>query len=192
MAKNEETTAVSPAVTEAKARRGRGSEDEFVLSTGVRATIKSVPPGLLEDVIARIEEPEVPVWYNENKGREEPNPNDPQYIKDMKKFERAQSAAIIETVVLFGLNLVDPIPEEDQWLKKLRFLNKRGVFDLEGYDLEDDLDKEFLYKRYIAIDEQDIRYIVSAVTGVSPEEVEKARSTFLDDQTGDGDRGPAA
>lgn len=180
---------VSPAVEEAKSRRKKAKRgDEIELSTGVRIKLTGVPPALLEDVVARVKEPKVPTWHNPDKDREEPNPNDPEYIKALNEVERERSVAILEAVVLFGMELVDGLPKDGAWLKKLRLMDKRGTFDLSGYDLEDDLDLEFLYKRYIALGMEDLAFVVSTVSGVDEEDIKKARDAFLDDQKRKADR----
>lgn len=180
---SETTQAVSPAVVEAKSRRTRAQMGDVVeLTTGVRVRLSNVPPGLLEDVVSHIQDPPVPTWFNEDKGREEPNPADPDYQKALATAERDRSVAVIEAVVLFGIELVDGMPEDDGWLKKLQFMSRRGKLNLGEYDLEDELDREFLYKRYIILGKDDLALVVSSASGVSPEEIEKARETFLHDQ----------
>lgn len=176
----------SPAVAVAKEQRSKPDLGGIIeLSTGVRIRIRTVPPGLLEDVVAQIEDPPVPMFYDEEREREYPNPTDPQYAKDMAHAERDRSIAMIETIVLFGIELVDGLPEDEDWVRKLKFLHKRGVFDLSGYDLKDDLDKEFLFKRYICLgNAEDLSHIVSSVQGIQPEDIDRARHTFLDEQKG--------
>lgn len=174
---------VSPAVEEAKSRRKKAKRGGIIeLSTGVRIKLTGVPPALLEDVVSRVEEPRVPMWFNPDKDREEPNPNDPDYIRALNEVERERSVAILEAVVLFGMELVDGLPEDDSWLKKLRLMDRRGTFDMSGYDLDDELDLEFLYKRYIALGMEDLAFVVSTVSGVDEEDINKAREAFLDDQ----------
>lgn len=190
-----ESTPTSPAVAEAKARRS-GTKiaigEEIELSTGVRVVLQRVPPGLLEDVVNRVKDPEVPVYYDTDKDREIPNPSHPDYLKAMKQADRDRSVAVIEATVLFGIELVDGLPDDDGWLKKLRFLDRRGVFDLEAYDLDDELDKEFVYKRYIALGDQDFVTLTSLVSGIEPEEIEKAQRSFRDEATREAYRGSSA
>lgn len=186
-----ESTNVSPAVAEAKALRdGRKIEvgEEIELSTGVRVILRRVPPGLLEDVVNRVKDPEVPIFYDTDKDREIPNPSHPDYLRAKEQANRDRSVAIIETTVLFGIELVDGLPEEEAWLKNLRFLSKRGVFDLDAYDLDDNLDKEFLYKRYIALGEKDFVLLTSLVSGIDPKEIEKAQRSFPDDEAREANR----
>lgn len=177
----------SPAVVEAKERRTRQKKDGIItLSTGVRIKLSAVPPGLVEDVVAQIKDPPVPMFYDEEREREYPNPADPGYVKALQQVERDRSVAMIEAVILFGIDLVDGLPEDGAWLKKLRFMGKRGTFDLSGYDLDDELDKEFLFKRYICLgNADDLAILVSSVQGIEPQDVENARRTFLDDKNGE-------
>lgn len=191
-----ESTNISPAVAEAKARRdGKKVKigEETELSTGVRVKLKRVPQGLIEEVVNRVKDPKVPVYFDPEKEREMPNPSDPDYLNAKAQAERDRSVAAIETIVLFGIELLDGLPEDDDWLTKLKFMARRGLFDIDEYDLDDPLDKEFLYKRYIALSDEDFIMISSTVSGaIDEEEIRKARQSFRDDALRDGDNGSEA
>ena len=83
----------------------------------------------------------------------------------------------MDAMVMFGLELVDGMPEDDGWLRKLRFMEKRGQVDLSAYDTEDPFDLEFLYKRYIAAD-QEIIGRISAMSTLTGEAMERAERNF--------------
>jgi len=116
------------------------------------------------------------MWHNPDKDRDEPNPNDPKYIAAKQEADRQRGIAAIDAVVMFGVELLDGVPD-DGWLGKLRYLEKRGLLDLESFDLDDPLDLEFLYKRYVAVSAQDIAYIMRT-SGVREEDVEAAIRSF--------------
>lgn len=179
----------SPAVVAAKENRNKPKAGSVqTLSTGVRIKVNTVPPGLVEDVMAQVKEPPVPMFYDEERDREYPNPTDPEYIKALQQVERDRSVAMIEAIVLFGIELVDGLPDDETWLKKLRFMGRRGTFDISGYDLDDELDREFLFKRYICLGTaDDLALLVSSVQGIEPQDIDKARQTFLDDTNGEAD-----
>jgi hypothetical protein len=52
--------------------------------------------------------------------------------------------------------LVDGVPEDALWLPKLRMLESMGHVDLSGFDLKDDLVREFVFKRHIAVSSEDV------------------------------------
>lgn len=172
--------------------RGQRKEDEvFELSTGVRVRLNPVSTSLVEEVQRSVPMPDVPVVYIEAKDREEENPNDPQYIKDVEEATDKRGDAVFDALCMFGIELVDGLPEDDLWLKKLRYLEKRGIMDLSGFNLKDEFDLEFLYKRYVAVAGADLR-MISGLHGFNPLEVARSRAIFLGDEAGDTDRGVPA
>jgi hypothetical protein len=184
-----DNTNVSPAVLEAKARREEDVLDGILeLTTGVRIRLGHVPPGILEDVAGRVQAPRVPNWFNPDKGVEEPNPNSPDYLAALAEYELKQAAAIMDAIALFGMDLVDGVPEDDSWIGKLKILSRRGGFDMSGYDLDDPIEREFLFKRYIALGNEDLMTIGKAVGTVTSHDIERARASFRDDETRAADR----
>ncbi len=181
-------------MTEAKARikdrakaiaSGQGErETEVTLSTGVRVRLQAVSALLIEDLKAALLEPKVPVVYIEDKGREEENPNDPAYLAALNKYNADRGAAVLDATVLFGVELLDGLPEDESWLKKLKALERLGKLDLSRYDLADEFDREFLYKRYVAVAGADLA-ILTTLSSIRPEEVARARRSFLGNAAGD-------
>ena len=160
------------AVAHAKAR----ADEPFTLSTGIRAKIVSVASGLMEEAANGVSSPKVPIFIDEN-GREQENPNHPDYVAALADYEHKRNQAVLDAVIMFGIELVDPIPEDDKWLKKLKYLAKRGALNLDAYDLKDELELEFVYKRYIAVGNEDIEQIVGMTT-LTEEARKKAEAGF--------------
>jgi hypothetical protein len=169
--------ASNPAVEVAKSLATR--EKETIIETQYGASLRVVPvsPSLLDEVSSRIKDPQVPMWHNPDKDRDEPNPNDPNYLAEIEEAKRKRGVAMIDAMVMFGAELVGGLPNDDRWLKKLQFLAKRGQLDLEGYDLSDELDLEFLFKRFIALDNEALMEVTKA-SGMVSEEVTQAEATF--------------
>jgi hypothetical protein len=164
--------------------RGQGESEEVTLSTGVVVRLKPVSSSLVEEMRNAIDMPEVPKVWIEAKEREEENPNDPRYIAAIEETNSKRAEAVFDALCIFGVELVDGLPEDDSWIKQLRLLERRGSMDLSGFDLKDEFDLEFLYKRYVAIAGADLN-LISGLHGFRPLEVARARSMFLGDETGD-------
>lgn len=160
-------------------RRSDGIE---TFSTGIRAKVTAIPAALIDDAMNRIKEPEVPLWHNEAKGRDEPNPTDPTYLKALATVEQQRSAAAMDTMLIAGVELIDGLPESDAWLKKLKMMERRGLIDLDPYDLDDELDVEFLYKRYVAVGVTDF-VLISKRSGLDEQDIEAAQRTFRSEET---------
>ena len=177
MAKNDGSK--NPVVEVAK-RRKAGYEDNLIeLPDGTEIRVHPVSPALIDEVISTVKEPNVPMWHNKDADREEPNYDDPDYKKALSEAESEKLAASVDALVMFGIELVDGLPEGDVWLKKLKFLEKRERLSLEGYTLDDPEDKEFLYKRLIAMD-GDIITRITDMSSVSKEDIDAAEASFPD------------
>jgi hypothetical protein len=169
------------------AKQHAGKKLEVVeLSTGYLAEISPVSLSILNDVQLTIKMPEVPTWFNENKGKEEENPNDPAYLAAVQDVDTRRNLAAADAMIMFGVQLVDtqgsPFRYDDDmhWLKKLRYFEKRGLLSLADFDLEDDFDLEFLFKKYVAVGAADIMTI-GKMSGVSEEAVQSAQASFQGD-----------
>ena len=146
------------------------------LSTGYKVYLKPVAASLVDEVVGQIVDPDVPIWFNENKGREEPNPGDPTYLSEMKQADRKRGIAAIDAMVMFGVELIGGVPD-DGWDKKLLYLEKRGVLDLHMFDLTDEDDREFVFKRFIAMSAADLG-LLAGLSGLNEEDVAEAVKSF--------------
>jgi hypothetical protein len=123
-----------PVIEVAKDQKPITKEDVHTLESGVRVRLQTVSPAL-------INEPVVPIV--EKNGKEYPNPLDPGYHAALERYEQERGAAALDAVVMFGLELVDGMPEDDLWLRKLQMI---------GVEIDDDpITQEFYYKKYIAL-----------------------------------------
>lgn len=150
---------------------------ETILSTGIRAKLTPLAPALLQSVLAAIKEPPVPKFFNEDKGRDEENPADPDYLKAVQETALQRNKAALEAAIMFGVELLDGLPDDDQWISRLRFLEKRGLLDLSDVNFEDPMEKEFAYKRFVAVTNSDYEQL-SRLSGVTEEAVARAAANF--------------
>ena len=153
------------------------SQDDLWEVEGYTIRVKAIPVAIISDVTSRIPEPEIPVWHNPEYDRDEQNPNDPAYLKAKSEVDTKRGQAMIDATVMFGIDLPNGVPPTDEWLPKLKFMEKRGQVDLSGYDLNDPLEKEFVFKRYIIANIGLINYIQN-MSSVTPEDVGNAGRPF--------------
>lgn len=172
----------NPAIIVAKAQSGR-ERDVITLSTGIRARLVPVAASLVAEATSLVKDPEPPVWHNPDKDRDEPNPSDPAYLRTLSENQSRRALAGLDTLVLFGVELVDPLPDGDGWIKRLKLLERRGGLDLAGYDLDDPIDREFLYKKFVAVGSDDLAEI-GKLSGISREAVKAAEDSFPGDKGG--------
>ena len=187
MTDNEVTTdevttnvADNPAVETAKRQaREETSQEGTVLSTGVRVRLHSVSASLIDEVRSRIKDPDVPIFHDEEKGREMPNPADPVYLRQLGEAEDKRNKATTDAMVMFGVELLDGLPKDDKWIHQLKFL---GI----EVDSSDSLAMEFAYKKYKAVGTPDLPLLYSA-SAVTEQEVERAMRGFQRDEEGGTD-----
>src|SRR5574341_2443449 len=134
------------------ARNGRDPFAVRVSLTGVKYQLQPVAAALMDAVSNRIKPPSVPIWHNDEMDRDEPNPNHPDYILALEEHNRKRGIATYDAMVMFGVVLPEGTPEDNSWLVKLKTLEKHGLLDLSEYEVEDPVDREFLYKRFVLCD----------------------------------------
>lgn len=171
-----------PRVAKELAAKENWRDQPVQLGSGIKAKIKPVPTQLIDNINARIKDPKPPKQYVKEKDREEENPLDPAYLKALEEAVLARGRATTEAMIMFGIELVEDIPDESIWLPKLKFLEKRGYLDLEEYDLEDEMEREFVYKCFVAVSNDDLMKVMR-VSGLSGEEVEEAMAGFPGGET---------
>ncbi len=158
-----------PAIEVAK-KKATDVDAIVTLSTGVRVRITSVSGSLVDEIQNLIKEPSIPVWHNPDKDRDEPNPNDPEYLTAVAKCQHDRTMSSIDAMILFGVELVDGMPEDKGWLKKLKFIGIK-------VDEADSFSIEFAYKKYIVVGAPDLPVVLSK-TGIAPGDVENAVASF--------------
>ena len=147
------------------------------LSTGIQAILRPVSASLLQDVMSRIVDPPEPVIYNEEKGQNEIDPFDKEYLATIAKNNQARARASMDAMAMFGIELVEGLPEDDSWISRLIYMEKMGYLDLAQFDMEEAIDCEFVYKRYIALGNQDL-LAIGKMSGIRKEDIEEAEASF--------------
>lgn len=184
--KNTKKTGASVAVQVAKSMRSSIPTEPVQLSTGYWAHIHPVSAPLIDEASARVPEPRPPIVFVDDKGREEPNPNDPDYLRELDRLDVERSMAAIDVMIMMGVELVNEdgtpyeIDESGRWRKQLKLLEKMNRIDLARYDLTDPDELEFVFKKYIATATSDIP-MISTFSGLDAGEIEEAVKTFRGD-----------
>jgi hypothetical protein len=148
-------------------------------SRGDRLRLLPVSPNLVDEVTERVPVPQVPMWHNEDKGRDEPNPGDPEYQRLLTAYNRERGVTAVEAMMVFGVELIDGVPgfregDTDTDRKWLRRLAKLGI----QVDTEDPDAVELAYIKYVAIaSAADLQAMIRGV-GLSEEAVQEATKTF--------------
>ena len=157
----------------------RGECDEVTLSTGVILKIKPVPKFFIFSVTSRITKPKPPFVFNESKGREEENPDDPDYHEALEKWANDVANAGNDVAILRGSEIKSipegiPGPNSEEWK------NEMEVFGLPMIDNPVARYLEWV-KAIAAPLDRDINLLLGEIgrlTGVSEADVEDAVARF--------------
>lgn len=158
---------------------------ECTLSSGVILECKPVPPLAMREVAIRVPAPQVPTWHNPDKDRDEPNPNDPDYLKALELYQAEQLFRVTEVIMLLGTQVKElpdgfPGPERVDWIEPLLVL---GVVEQDTIDHANKWARYLMWLRFYACQTQsDVAHVIGrviAVSGVTEVEVQRAAAAFL-------------
>ena len=144
---------------------------------GTKIRLIAVPVGIVQDSLIQLIPPKAPMFYDEDKDREYENPNDPDYLNDVAMYDQKRGVVTTEAFCMFGIELLDGLPKDDAWLKRLKFMHKKGTLDLSWVDWDDETDVEFLFKRYV-VGTTEVITTISQKTAVTSEAVAQAKTGF--------------
>jgi hypothetical protein len=155
-----------------------GGKNTITLSTGVVLRVQAVPAWKLNELSLQIVRPDIPKITVDG-DRVEENPQDPEYLKAMQRYEQEMSEKMNEYFIVFGTE-IETIPESFQkledkiWKEKLQW---------SGTEIGEGAIAVYLaWVKYIAAPTMDdIRIIISEVgrrSGVSEVDVQTAAKNF--------------
>ena len=158
-------------------------DGKITLSTGVVFKLENVPLFAFDKIKEKVgrERPQVPVVHIESKDRDEPNPNDPDYIAAMESYDSKLNEKLVDMVIVLGTE-VDSVPEgfpkaEDEgWATKLKRLD---------IDIPEDSDERYLswVKLCAMRTAEDLASLLMACArgaGVTEEDVAEQAASFRD------------
>jgi hypothetical protein len=152
---------------------------------GVVLKLKKVSRFVIVDMGRKIPVPKIPVVYIEDKGRNEENPNDPDYIEALNEANYKRAMATVTASLTLGTEIVSlpegmPGPDDDEWFSVL-----------EALDIDVPKDNKRLrysaWLKYIALDDNsfnDLIQLVFKFSGLTTEqEVAAAQNGFRGETT---------
>lgn len=167
----------SPAIAIAKNGTGLKLNKPQLLSTGIEVLLKPVPSAAVIEAQKAIKNPPIPRQSIEGKEGTFENLTDPDYIQKISEKNIERIEAQYDVMAMLGVELVNGLPKSDEWLEKLQFLTRLGRLDLDKYDLTSLLEKEFIYKRYVVMGNDDWTLLTN-LSGLVAEDVEAAQDNF--------------
>lgn len=159
--------------------------DEFTAKNGVVFKLKKVPNMLIADANSKIKFPKVPVVFIEDKGREEENPNDPDYVRELREAQTRQGMMGVNTYVSFGTE-VKHLPNDvvdymsPEWSEDIEEITGLSV-------PERGKGRYCAWMKYYVLDDEDMTNLniqIARFSGNIPErDVTEAEDSFRDTET---------
>lgn len=169
-------------------------QDIFTTSEGLKFKLYKVNSHIILEANKQMREPKVPVVFIADKGREEENPNDPDYQAALQNFNMERGLLVVNTHLAFGTKLMsqDNLPEgkqrleEDEWTEDLR----------EMFGIEVPAKGKARYLRWLKfhlLAEEDMNALAVAVMRysgrVTEADVVQAEDAFRNSESGPADQG---
>jgi hypothetical protein len=176
----------NPAVELAKEKAGSPDESRIItLTCGLKAKIIPVASSVIGIVSASVPDPEVPT--QEIDGRKVENPMHPAYEQALERAEETRVERVNDALINLGLELIDEIPPDEEWMPKLNLMVKMGYLSLDDFDLADPIEREFVFKRYIAVSSTDLM-AVGIAARVRSEDIGRLVDSFRHQEEPDSDQ----
>jgi len=154
----------------------KGAGNEFTTQSGIRVRIRPVAAFLIAEVQQQIEDPEMRTFKHPETGQMLENPDHPEYQTEMREVQQARLDAATDALLMFGVQLLDGLPDDDEWLEEVHYILSRSGTEI-NLDTDNKKEKELLYKKYVVADASLITR-VSQISGVTQESVDTAKDTF--------------
>ena len=177
--RNEEKTRKIVEGVEEAEKRERDILDSVTLSTGVELKLKPVPKHFIFQVTSKFKLPKVPTTFNKTKGRDEENPDDPDYQEAVEQYLIDIANATTDVCFLRGTEIAKipkeiPKPNSQEWISEMEVL---------GMPMIDNKRARYLawIKGIAAPSDADITILMEEIgrqTGVSEADTEEAVKRF--------------
>lgn len=182
MSVNGDISEEQKAVNLAKNVSGKGS-DVIEFSTGVKLRIKEeVGPSILIDIVSEEEKnrPEPPEVYIESLDRYEINFDDPNYVKELQRWDMVSTKRVLDALILLGTE-VEFIPEGIEKPMDNGWIALREILGFK-VNRRDEQVRYLAWVKHVAIKTtEDLRMVTERVgrrAGVPEVDVDLAQKSF--------------
>lgn len=112
---------------EERASISENGRPQILLSSGVILNLTSVPKTFIYEATRAFKRPKIPTYLNEEKGREEENPGDPDYLEALEMYAADVANAATDVALLRGTSIQeipdDVIgPDSEEWIQEMEVL----------------------------------------------------------------------
>lgn len=126
------------AAAAAEPTNGKTDPDLVVLTSGVELRVRRVASSVFADMLAELEPPSPPLVWIAEKGRQEENPDDPDFLEAKMAHQSRIAKVMSDAVIILGTELVSvpkgfPGPKDENWNARMRALGRRFESEADQY-----------------------------------------------------------
>lgn len=161
----------------------------FVCANGVQLKLRAVPSLAIVAIQKQLKEPPVPTFFNDEKQRDEENPNDPNYIRELNEWRAASADATTTAYLANGVTVITPLPDNVEPVDSQEW--SEGLV-LSGLVIADSgIQRRVAWLKYYIVGDEDLGDLIGqiAIAGglVTEEAVQDVAATFRNNGTGNTD-----
>ena len=149
----------------------------YMTENGIKLRLKKISRLLVVDAARKVVLPKPPRVFIDEKGREEENPSDPQYLEDLQSAEYRRGMITIAAYLTLGTTILElppdlEGPDSTEWSDTLK--------DIE-FDVPDKGRARYLaWLKYYALNDTELNNVITAITRLSGLTSEEDVSTVKD------------
>ena len=137
-------------------------DNEITLSTGVKLSLKRVNSYAYIEFQRKHKKPKPPVVFLEEHGREQENPDNPDYIEQLEQWNTERMMGIIDITLILGTECTHvpagiPKMDSDSWLESLAVAFGGDIV------FKNNKERYLWWLKYIASTDEDIAKIATKV-----------------------------
>lgn len=172
--------------------RPDGRNVRYTTENGITFLCKPVPPYYIDAIVEAKPDPPVPIARVEREGMEpfeEPNPNDPEWLKACQAMEEERSLAVSRLMLGLGTEVVPPLPpgifacDDDGWLDYIKIVEQLSGVPI-PVKLGIPAERYISWLRYYALDNSNdlavLGYLPRQISGLRGGEIAAAIAAFRD------------
>jgi hypothetical protein len=157
----------------------------WISSNNIKFRLKKVSRMVVADAGRKLKNPRIPIVMNEDKGREEENPNHPDYVAELEDVNYRRGMLAVEVYLALGTEVIErPADicsyEAEEWAQDL------GLFGLEIP--QSGKARYVAWLKYHALNDDDMTALTLAAMrfggATLEEDVEEAQAGFWDSNPG--------
>lgn len=166
-------------VKKEQVKKNNSKKKVYINDDGVKYRLVPVSAIMVQAAMDKIPDPVIRTYTDKKTGKELPNPAHPDYARELKEVEHARQLASMDAMVMFGIEIIGEIPEDNKWIKQMLFMELISEGDAEDA-MTDDFAKEFYYKKFKMGDPSTIGKL-GELSGITEEKIASATKSFPSD-----------